>query len=135
MARLTVERKMHLEEMFADRVTFDKTERKLYSHDIGELPRLIQPLVGKSLADAVVQPGTERELIDLVNWAGENNIPLTPRGKATSGYGGVLPIKGGVVVDFHHMNATIGLSPDSLTATVQAGKVWNLSIRSCKSRA
>ncbi len=64
MARLTVERKMHLEEMFADRVTFDKTERKLYSHDIGELPRLIQPLVGKSLADAVVQPGTERELID-----------------------------------------------------------------------
>ena len=33
MARSTVERKMHLEEMFADRVTFDKTERKLYSHD------------------------------------------------------------------------------------------------------
>ena len=33
----------------------------------------------------------------LLAWADNNGIALTPRGKATSGYGGVLPVKGGVV--------------------------------------
>jgi FAD/FMN-containing dehydrogenase len=28
------------------------------------------------------------------SWATEHKVPLTPRGKASSGYGGVLPIAG-----------------------------------------
>ena len=103
---------------------FDKTERKLYGHDIAALPSLIKPLLGNTTPDAVVQPETEKELVGLVRWARENNIPLTPRGKASSGYGGVLPVKQGVVVDFYRMNKIIRIDPQALTASVESGVVW-----------
>jgi Fe-S oxidoreductase/FAD/FMN-containing dehydrogenase len=99
-------------------------ERKLYSHDIAAMPGLIKPLIGDTTPDAVVQPETEEELIELIRWAVKQNVPLTPRGKASSGYGGVLPVKKGVVVDFYHMNRIITIDPEARTATVQAGVVW-----------
>lgn len=113
-----------LESLFGDRLSFDITERKLYSHDIGTLPSLIKPLVGKTFADVVVQPDKEEELVELARWASEQGVPLTPRGKATSGYGGVLPLKGGVVIDFYRMNKILNIDRKSMTATVQAGVVW-----------
>ncbi len=67
------------------------------------MPGLIKPFIGNTLPDAVVQPESEAELVELVRWAAANNVPLTPRGKATSGYGGVLPVKKGMVVDFYRM--------------------------------
>ncbi len=73
---------------------------------------------------SVVQPKTEEELIELIRWAVKQNVPLTPRGKASSGYGGVLPVKKGVVVDFYHMNRIVTIDPQARTATVQAGVVW-----------
>ncbi len=114
----------YLEEKFGDRVNFRKTERKLYGHDIAAMPALIKPMVGSTVPDAVVQPETEEELVALVKWAAESNIPLTPRGRATSGYGGVLPVKKGVVVDFYRMKRVLDIDPKALTATVQAGVVW-----------
>ncbi len=81
MGPLTLTKKTYLEERFAERVTFNKTERKLYSHDLGDLPRLIKPMLENALADAVVQPQAEAELVELVNWARENGVPLTPRGQ------------------------------------------------------
>ena len=96
MTAIKNDQKNYLEERFGSRVTFDPAERKIYSHDIGEMPRLIKPLIGDTRPDCVVQPETEQELAELVEWAVANRIPLTPRGKATSGYGGVLPIKGGI---------------------------------------
>ncbi|MBW2638154.1 MAG: FAD-binding oxidoreductase, partial [Deltaproteobacteria bacterium] len=114
----------YLEEKFGNRITFDKTERKLYGHDIGAMPSLIKPLIGNTIPDAVVQPESEEELLDLVRWASDNNVPLTPRGKASSGYGGVLPVKNGLVVDFYRMNGFINVDPRAMTATVQAGVVW-----------
>ena len=105
-------------------MNFRKTERKLYGHDIAAMPALIKPLVGSTVPDAVVQPETEEELAALVKWAAENNIPLTPRGKATSGYGGVLPVKKGVVVDFYRMKRVIDIDSKAMTTTVQAGVVW-----------
>jgi Fe-S oxidoreductase/FAD/FMN-containing dehydrogenase len=114
----------YLKERFGSRVSFDKTERKLYGHDIAVLPRLIKPLLGNTTPDAVVQPETEKELVELVRWARENHVPLTPRGKASSGYGGVLPVKRGVVVDFYRMNKIVRIDPQALTASVESGVVW-----------
>jgi Fe-S oxidoreductase/FAD/FMN-containing dehydrogenase len=124
MSQLSEKHQLYLKEKFQSRVSFDKKERKLYGHDIAALPSLIKPLLGNTIPSAVVQPETEEELIALVGWARENNIPLTPRGKASSGYGGVLPLKQGVVVDFYRMNRMIRIDPDGFTATVQAGMVW-----------
>ena len=111
----------YLEWKFGERVAFDKVERKLYGHDIGALPRLVKPLVGSTVHDAVVQPVDETELVELVRWARRQGVPLIPRGKASSGYGGVVPAKGGVVVDFLRMSSVISVDADSQEVRVQPG--------------
>ncbi|HUU64331.1 MAG TPA: FAD-binding and (Fe-S)-binding domain-containing protein [Dehalococcoidia bacterium] len=124
MSGLKTRDKERLGQIFAERVTFDTTERLLYGHDIAAIPSLVKPLVGDTTPDAVVQPSTEEQLVAVAKWARERRIALTPRGKASSGYGGVLPIKKGVVVDFYRMNRIIHIDPEAQTATVQAGVVW-----------
>jgi Fe-S oxidoreductase/FAD/FMN-containing dehydrogenase len=111
-------------EKISPRVTFDKTERMLYGHDIAAIPNLIKPLVGDTTPDAVVQPQSEAELVELVRWAYAHGVPLTPRGKGSSGYGGVIPIKKGLVVDFYFMKDVLEVDPGQKVVTVQPGITW-----------
>jgi Fe-S oxidoreductase/FAD/FMN-containing dehydrogenase len=113
-----------LEEIFGPHVAFDKTERLFYSHDVGSLPSLVTPLIGNTLPAGVVQPLDEEQVIKLVNLARAHNVPLVPRGKSTSGYGGVLPTRGGLVVDFAWMNKVVAADAKAMTATVQPGVIW-----------
>ena len=53
-------RKRALGEIFGERLTFDTVERRLYSHDIASMPKMVRPLLGNTCADAVVQPVTDR---------------------------------------------------------------------------
>ncbi len=124
MGGLTSQQEAWLRERFHDRVSTDLMERKIYSHDVGEMPPLVKPLIGRALADAVVQPKSEEEIVDLVRWAAQHRIPLVPRGKATSGYGGVLPKRGGITVDFWRMRSILEVDRENLTVTVQPGLVW-----------
>jgi len=124
MGKINDRLRAELQDIFGDRVNFRRTERKLYGHDIAAVPGLIKVLIGNSIPGAVVQPETEEELVGLMRWASRHSIPLTPRGKATSGYGGVLPVKGGVVVDFYRMSNIKSIDPDKMAATVEAGVVW-----------
>ena len=116
--------KLDLEEKFKNRISFELTERKIYSHDIASIPSLIKPLLGSKVAEAVVQPISEEELIFLAKWATKNKTALIPRGKATSGYGGVLPLKKSIIVDFFRMNKIINIDKINNTATVQPGIIW-----------
>jgi Fe-S oxidoreductase/FAD/FMN-containing dehydrogenase len=124
MSSINTKQRNFLEEKFGSRVNFRKLERKLYGHDIAAMPNLIKPIIGSTVPDAVVQPVNEEELSELVRWAVRNNVPLTPRGKASSGYGGVLPVKKGIVVDFYRMKSIKEINAEALTVTVQAGMVW-----------
>jgi Fe-S oxidoreductase/FAD/FMN-containing dehydrogenase len=132
MARLSTKQKDTLTSLFGERVTFERLERKMYSHDIAAMPKLVKPLVGNTIPDAVVQPQDEAQLLELVLWAAENRIPLTPRGKASSGYGGVIPVKKGVVVDFYWMKDVLEIDPEGLTATVETGITWEQLDRELK---
>ena len=109
---------------FGDRANFQRLERKLYGHDIASIPSLVKLIVGKTIPEAVVQPRTEEELIWLVNWAKKNRVSITPRGAASSGYGGVIPVKRGIVIDFYRMQAIKKIDAKNNTATVEAGIVW-----------
>jgi Fe-S oxidoreductase/FAD/FMN-containing dehydrogenase len=109
---------------FGPRVSFDPKERVLYGHDVGEIPSLIKPLIGSTLPRAVVQPSSETELCALATWASANHVRLTARGKATSGYGGAVPLGNAVVVDFHRLCAVQSVDADSCTTTVQPGISW-----------
>ncbi|MFW6082972.1 MAG: FAD-binding oxidoreductase, partial [Chloroflexota bacterium] len=113
-----------LKQHFGDRVTIDLMERRIYSHDVGVMPSLVKPLIGKATADAVIQPQDEEEIIALTDWARGSRVPLTPRGKATSGYGGVLPVRGGVTVDFWRMQKIRTIDTQTQTVTVEPGVVW-----------
>ena len=106
------------------RTNFDPTERVLYGHDIAAIPNLVKPLVGDTTPEAVVQPQSEAELVRLVRWAYTQGIPLTPRGKASSGYGGVIPLKGGLVVDFYFLKDVLSIDAEAQTVTVQPGITW-----------
>lgn len=121
---VNLHQRTYLEKTFGPRARFDARERTLYSHDIAAMPTLIKPLVGSTLPQGIVQPQSEEELVSLVSWACREGIALTPRGKASSGYGGVLPRQGGLVVDFYRMNRLLSVDPQALTATAQAGMVW-----------
>ena len=64
MGKLNSKQKAHLLESYGTRISLDKTERKLYGHDIAVIPNLVKPLVGDTTPEAVVQPETEDELIE-----------------------------------------------------------------------
>lgn len=109
---------------WGNRVSFDELERKIYAHDMGVIPAMVKPLLGNPVPDGIVQPVSEEELIQIVNLANKNQIRLTPRAKATSGYGGVLPVDGGLVVEFNRLRRIMDIDPVNRTATVEAGVVW-----------
>ena len=91
MSRLNKNDRKWLEGKFGNRVNFNPTERLLYGHDIAAIPSLFKPLVGRTMPDAVVQPADEEEAGRAGALGERKTIPLVPRGKASSGYGGVAP--------------------------------------------
>jgi Fe-S oxidoreductase/FAD/FMN-containing dehydrogenase len=121
---LSAELQTELQRVFGPRMSIDPLEGLFYSHDVGSLPSLVKPLVGNTRPAGIVQPRTEEEVVNLAAMARTHRVPLVPRGKSTSGYGGVLPVKGGLVVDFAGMNHILAVDPRALTATVQPGVVW-----------
>jgi len=124
MRKLPEPLQQELRQTFGPRVTFDPLERIFYGHDVGSLPSLVKPLVGNTLPAAVVQPLTEEQVVQLVAFARTHSVPVVPRGKSTSGYGGVLPTRGGLVIDFGWMVEILDVNAEAMTATVQPGVVW-----------
>ncbi|MGD9344237.1 MAG: FAD-binding and (Fe-S)-binding domain-containing protein [Candidatus Aminicenantes bacterium] len=124
MAKLSKKNQEWLREKFGERVNFNRVERLLYSHDIAAIASVFKPLIGNTVPDAVVQPQSEEELIELILWANEHRIPLTPRGKGSSGYGGIIPARKGIVVDFYRMKDVVSVDKDEEKVTVQPGITW-----------
>jgi Fe-S oxidoreductase/FAD/FMN-containing dehydrogenase len=124
MSNLSTADRRWLEDRFGIRANFDPTERLLYGHDIAAIPGLVKPLITGTMPAAVVQPSNEAEVAELVAWAAKRRIPIVPRGKATSGYGGVIPTRNGLVVDFYRMSKVLAVDPAAETVTVEPGITW-----------
>ncbi len=107
-----------------NRVRTDQRERKMYSFDIGAMPSLVKPFMPAGIAGAVVRPKNEAQVVELMKLADAQDLRLVPRAWATSGYGGVLPPKGAVVVDVSSMTEVLAVDAAGLTARVQAGAIW-----------
>lgn len=111
-----------LVERFGERVTFKRIERLLYSHDVASLPDMVRKLF-QPVPDAVVQPETVEELVFLTRLASRYRVPLVPRGSGTSGYGGSVPARRGIVVEFNRMNRILAVDPQQLTVTTEPGVI------------
>ncbi|WP_440952384.1 FAD-binding and (Fe-S)-binding domain-containing protein [Methanococcoides sp. FTZ1] len=116
--------KSQLEEIFEDRVSFSKLERMVYSHDVGVIPDSVKKAIS-TIPDAVVQPLNADEISALVKLANENKVPVIPRGAASSGFGGAVPVSNGIVIDLARMADVISIDAEALTAEVEPGVVWS----------
>lgn len=95
----------------------------MYSTDIATLPGIVNDLL-ETKADAVAQPTSTEILSNLIKYCVEYEIPMIPRGHGTSGYGGVLPTKNGVVVEMTRMNEVFHIDREAMTVEVGAGIIW-----------
>ena len=117
-----------LETRFGDRVSFEKTERLVYSHDTASLPKMVKQTL-KTVPEAVVQPLSTADVIFITKFSCQHKVPLTPRGAASSGWGGAIPAHGGIVVDFSRMRKILEIDKSKGTIRTEAGAVWkNLEI-------
>ncbi|BFH74005.1 hypothetical protein SJAV_19490 [Sulfurisphaera javensis] len=67
------------------------------------------------VADAVVFPRSEEDIIKIVEFAIENHIPLIPRGSGYGTVGGLIPLKGGIIVDMSGLSGIIEEDEDTIT--------------------
>ena len=112
-----------LKELFEDRASDDALRRFVYGHDMGALPDSIGRFID-NVPSLVVQPISEAEVVSLVNFARATDTPLVPRGGATAGFGGAVPAKSGIVVDFVRMAGVSPVDSANNTVTVEPGVVW-----------
>ncbi|CFX13467.1 FAD-binding, type 2 [Syntrophomonas zehnderi OL-4] len=120
---LTSQQMGKIKNLFADRVRFNKVERLVYSHDMGMMPEQVRALI-QCTPDAIVQPISTQEVINIIKIAQEEKIPIVPRGAGSAGFGGSVPAKAGIVIDFVRMNKIIDIDKEDMTATVESGVVW-----------
>lgn len=116
-----------------DRFTTDRDECALYSRDMAPLPSIALMLF-KTNPDAIIKPKTTKDVLDVVKLARANDIPITPRGAATYGFGGALVTKGGIVFDMRSLDKVHGFDPENDTVTVQPGITWMKLKRYLESR-
>ncbi|HDP96647.1 MAG TPA: FAD-binding oxidoreductase [Euryarchaeota archaeon] len=112
-----------LEILGPDRYSEQYLERMVTSHDLAPLPKL-GAVAFKMMPEAVLHPKETEEVADIVRAAESWNLPITPRGGASWGFGGAVPNKGGLVLDMASMNRIIGLDVDRGIIRVQPGVVW-----------
>ncbi|MEE9474548.1 MAG: FAD-binding oxidoreductase, partial [Candidatus Hydrothermarchaeaceae archaeon] len=124
-----------LEELIEqDRFTTDRDECVLYSRDMAPLPSLALMLF-KTTPDAIIKPKTTKDVLDVVKLALSKDIPITPRGAATYGFGGALVTKKGIVFDTRSLDKVHNFDSENDTVTVQPGITWLKLKRYLESRA
>ncbi|UCH03133.1 MAG: FAD-binding oxidoreductase, partial [Candidatus Bathyarchaeota archaeon] len=101
--------------------TDDELDILSYSSDMGALPEEILELYGFKKAEYIVLPQTTEHVAAIVELANKTGIPLTLRGGASTGYGGSVPVSGGVILDLTAMKKVIELNEKDKTVTVQCG--------------
>ncbi len=121
---LSKKQEKELGTLFGDRFIVAKHELLPFSTDIGTLPREVG-LIMNNKPDALVQPINATEIRDLYGIARRHGIALIPRGAGTSGYGGAIPIDGGITVDMRRMDSIIEIDEENLTVTTEPGISWS----------
>ncbi len=106
------------------RISEYEFERRLYSHDVAPLPKMME-MGFKMVPDIVVRPKSANEVSRIVRFAIEKQLPVVPRGGACWALGGAVPVMGGIVVDMATMDDLEKIDEENLTVTVGPGITWS----------
>ena len=103
-----------LKEVSGSEWVFDsKEKREKYSKD---------ETIGLSFVpEAVVLPGSQKEIKEILHLASCERIPVTPRGLGTGLSGGAVPIFGGIVLSMERMNNLLEIDRENLMAVAEPG--------------
>ena len=73
---------------------------------------------------AVVWPGSTQDVSQILHYADQQRIPVTPWGAGTSLEGNPIPIYGGLSMDMGRMNCIVKVRPEDFQVEVQAGMLY-----------
>lgn len=96
-------------------------KKRIVAHDIPE--KYLSDTLGrlKGEASALVFPQSTEEVSKILKYAYKHDIPVTPRGAGTNLVGSTVPVEGGIILDFSHMDKVLELDENTMTITVQPG--------------
>ncbi|UCC93715.1 MAG: FAD-binding protein [Thermoplasmata archaeon] len=103
-------------------VSLDPAELRLYDRDAAPLPASAK-WAFNPVPDAVVRPKSPDQVRRVVRFAVKAGVPIVPRGAATWGFGGAVPVNGGIVFDLQGLS-DISVDRDTMTVTAGAGAIW-----------
>lgn len=101
--------------LFGDRCLLDAASLATFESDG------VTALSGKPIG--VVIPMNEDEVVAVIRWCHEHNVPFTARGSGTSLSGGSVPVPGGIVIALNRMNQIVRLDPVNRIAVVEPGLI------------
>jgi FAD/FMN-containing dehydrogenase len=133
MVTLTAAHRSAIERIVTpERARFDLGNRRAVSRDDGIQPPRLWALGRRTVADGVVWPEHEQEIIDLTRLARAEGIALVARGGGTAAAGGAVPTDGGLVVDLSRLSGTgevhdqgAACAPGEYLVDVCAGTLWS----------
>ena len=102
-----------LRERLGDRLSTGASVRELHARD--------EAYSAPALPDAVAFPDNAEEVADIARICAGTGCPIVPYGIGTSLEGHVVPLQGGVSVDFSRMNRILEIDERNLLATVEPG--------------
>ncbi|UCE11783.1 MAG: FAD-binding oxidoreductase [Candidatus Thorarchaeota archaeon] len=109
----------------AENVSDTELERIVYSGDPSSLPQFHYRWKYKYLVDYVVRVKSIDQVQAIVKIAGDENIPIIPRGGASSCLGSSSPTRGGISLDTKPMNQVIEINSSEMYVRVEAGVTFN----------
>ena len=81
----------------------------------------------RTLPRAVVVPESADDVVAVVRWRHEHQVPFVARGSGTSLSGGSLPVEDGIVITLNRLNKILEIDSEERVAVVEPG-VINLDV-------
>lgn len=99
-------------------------QKKIYRVDSKTLERCsTDAWLASSTPDIACFPRTVQEVSQIMKFAHQHRIPVTPRGAGRGYVGGCVPVQGGIVLSLERMNKILEIHPEDGVAVVQPGVI------------
>jgi len=102
----------------------DEIDILLHSGDLAPLPESLIKVYGIKPPEALVFPQDTGQVSSILKFAYERDIPVTPRGAATTATGAAIPVEGGIALDLFRINGIMEFNKEDEYITVGAGTPW-----------